>query len=208
MNYKIIPVTSFEQNSTLLYCDKTAVAAIVDPGGDIPLIEEAVQEAGVSLEKILVTHAHIDHVGAVSELAEKYQLPIIGPHRDDQFWIDALPQQGEMFGFPASKKFAPDRWLEHGDQISVGKTQLEVIHCPGHTPGHVIFYSPKDKLAIVGDVLFAGSIGRTDFPQGNHDDLIHAIRERLLPLGDDIKFIPGHGPMSSFGEEKRNNPFI
>jgi glyoxylase-like metal-dependent hydrolase (beta-lactamase superfamily II) len=208
MNYKIIPVTSFEQNSTLLYCDKTAVAAIVDPGGDIPLIEEAVQEAGVSLEKILVTHAHIDHVGAVSELAEKYQLPIIGPHRDDQFWIDALPQQGEMFGFPASKKFAPDRWLEHGDQISVGETQLEVIHCPGHTPGHVIFYSPKDKLAIVGDVLFAGSIGRTDFPQGNHDDLIHAIRERLLPLGDDIKFIPGHGPMSSFGEEKRNNPFI
>ena len=208
MNYKIIPVTSFEQNSTLLYCDKTAVAAIVDPGGDIPLIEDAVQKAGVSLEKILVTHAHIDHVGAVAELAEKYQLPIIGPHRDDQFWIDALPQQGEMFGFPASKKFAPDRWLEHGDQISVGETQLEVIHCPGHTPGHVIFYSPKDKLAIVGDVLFAGSIGRTDFPQGNHDDLIHAIRERLLPLGDDIKFIPGHGPMSSFGEEKRNNPFI
>ncbi len=208
MNYKIIPVTSFEQNSTLLYCDKTAVAAIVDPGGDIPLIEEAVREAGVSLEKILVTHAHIDHVGAVSELAEKYQLPIIGPHRDDQFWIDALPQQSEMFSFPASKSFTPDRWLEHGDQVSVGETPLEVIHCPGHTPGHVIFYSPKDKLAIVGDVLFAGSIGRTDFPQGNHDDLIHAIRERLLPLGDDIKFIPGHGPMSSFGEEKRNNPFI
>jgi glyoxylase-like metal-dependent hydrolase (beta-lactamase superfamily II) len=208
MNYKIIPVTSFEQNSTLLYCNKTAVAAIIDPGGDIPLIEEAIQEAGVSLEKILVTHAHIDHVGAVSELAEKYQLPIIGPHRDDQFWIDALPQQSEMFGFPASKSFTPNRWLEHGDQISVGETQLEVIHCPGHTPGHVIFYSPKDKLAIVGDVLFAGSIGRTDFPQGNHDDLIHAIRERLLPLGDDIKFIPGHGPMSSFGEEKRTNPFI
>jgi len=208
MNYKIIPVTSFEQNSTLLYCDKTAVAAIIDPGGDIPLIEEAVQAAGVSLEKILVTHAHIDHVGAVSELAKKYQLPIIGPHRDDQFWIDALPQQSEMFGFPASKSFTPDRWLEHGNQVSVGETQLEVIHCPGHTPGHVVFYSPQDKLAIVGDVLFAGSIGRTDFPQGNHDDLIHAIRERLLPLGDDIKFIPGHGPMSSFGEEKRNNPFI
>jgi glyoxylase-like metal-dependent hydrolase (beta-lactamase superfamily II) len=208
MNYKIIPVTSFEQNSTLLYCDKTAVAAIVDPGGDIPLIEEAVQKAGVSLEKILVTHAHIDHVGAVAELAEKYQLPIIGPHRDDQFWIDALPQQSEMFGFPASKNFTPNRWLEHGDQVSVGETTLEVIHCPGHTPGHVTFYSPKDKLAIVGDVLFAGSIGRTDFPQGNHDDLIHAIRERLLPLGDDIKFIPGHGPMSSFGEEKHNNPFI
>jgi len=208
MNYKIIPVTSFEQNSTLLYCDKTAVAAIVDPGGDIPLIEEAVQKAGVSLEKILVTHAHIDHVGAVAELAEKYQLPIIGPHRDDQFWIDALPQQSEMFGFPASKSFTPNRWLEHGDQVSVGETTLEVIHCPGHTPGHVTFYSPKDKLAIVGDVLFAGSIGRTDFPQGNHDDLIHAMRERLLPLGDDIKFIPGHGPMSSFGEEKHNNPFI
>ena len=208
MKYKIIPVTPFEQNCTLLYCDKNSVAAIVDPGGDIPLIESAIKETGVTLENILVTHAHIDHVGAVAELAEKYQLPIVGPHRNDQFWIDALPQQSEMFGFPASKRFTPDRWLDHGDQVSVGETILEVIHCPGHTPGHVIYYSPKDKLAIVGDVLFAGSIGRTDFPQGNHDDLIHSIRERLLPLGDDVEFVPGHGPMSSFGQEKRNNPYV
>ncbi len=208
MKYKIIPVTSFEQNCTLLYCDKTSVAAIIDPGGDIPLIESAIKETGVSLENIFVTHAHIDHVGAVAELAEKYQLPIVGPHRNDQFWIDALPQQSETFGFPTSKRFTPDRWLENGDQVSVGKSILEVIHCPGHTPGHVIYYSPKDKLAIVGDVLFAGSIGRTDFPQGNHDDLIHSIRDHLLPLGDDVEFIPGHGPMSSFGQEKRNNPFI
>ncbi len=208
MNYRIIPVTSFVQNSTLLYCKKTAVAAIVDPGGDIPLIETAVRDAGVSLEKILVTHAHIDHIGAVHELAEKYQLPIIGPHHADQFWIDALPQQSEMFGFPACKGFTPSRWLNHGDKISIGETILEVIHCPGHTPGHVIFYSPKDKLALVGDVIFAGSIGRTDFPQGNHDDLLHSIRERLLPLGDDVEFVPGHGPTSNFGEEKRTNPFI
>lgn len=208
MKYKIIPVTPFEQNCTLLYCDKTSVAAIIDPGGDIPLIESAIKETGVSLENIFVTHAHIDHVGAVAELAEKYQLPILGPHRNDQFWIDALPQQSEMFGFPTSKRFTPDRWLENGDQVSVGKSILDVIHCPGHTPGHVIYYSPKDKLAIVGDVLFAGSIGRTDFPQGNHDDLIHSIRDRLLPLGDDVEFVPGHGPMSSFGQEKRNNPFI
>ena len=208
MKYKIIPVTPFEQNCTLLYCDKTSVAAIVDPGGDIPLIESAIKETGVSLENIFVTHAHIDHVGAVAELAEKYQLPIIGPHRNDQFWINALPQQSKMFGFPTSKGFTPDRWLENGDQVSVGQSILEVIHCPGHTPGHVIYYSPKDKLAIVGDVLFAGSIGRTDFPQGNHDDLIHSIRDRLLPLGDDIEFVPGHGPMSNFGQEKRNNPFI
>jgi len=208
MKYKIIPVTPFEQNCTLLYCDKTSVAAIVDPGGDIPLIESAIKETGVSLEYVFVTHAHIDHVGAVAELAEKYQLPIVGPHRNDQFWIDALPKQSEMFGFPTSKGFTPDRWLENGDQVSVGQSILEVIHCPGHTPGHVIYYSPKDKLAIVGDVLFAGSIGRTDFPQGNHDDLIHSIRDRLLPLGDDIEFVPGHGPMSSFGQEKRNNPFI
>ena len=208
MNYKIIPVTPFAQNCTLLYCDKTSVAAIVDPGGDIPLIETAVNETGVSPTKILITHAHIDHVGAVAELSEKYQLPIVGPHRDDQFWINTLPQQSEMFGFPAGKKFTPDLWLDHGDHVSVGKTILEVIHCPGHTPGHVIYFSPKDKLALVGDVLFAGSIGRTDFPQGNHDDLIHSIRERLFPLGDNIEFIPGHGPMSSFGEEKRNNAFV
>lgn len=208
MNYRIIPVTPFAQNCTLVYCDKTLLAAIVDPGGDIPLIEAAVKEAGVSLEKILVTHAHIDHVGAVAELAEKYRLPIIGPHRDDQFWIDALPQQSEMFGFPACGKFTPDIWLQHGDQVGVGETTLDVIHCPGHTPGHVVFYSPCDRLALVGDVLFAGSIGRTDLPQGNHDDLIHSIHKRLLPLGDDVEFIPGHGPMSSFGQEKRNNPYV
>ncbi len=208
MNYTIIPVTPFAQNCTLLSCDKTSVAAIVDPGGDIPLIENAIREARVSLEAILVTHAHIDHVGAVSELAGKYQLPIIGPHRKDQFWIDTLAEQSKMFGFPTSQTFTPDRWLEHGEQLSIGETTIKVIHCPGHTPGHVVYYSPQDKLAIVGDVIFAGSIGRTDFPQGSHDDLILSIRERLLPLGDDIKFIPGHGPMSSFGEEKRNNPFI
>jgi glyoxylase-like metal-dependent hydrolase (beta-lactamase superfamily II) len=208
MRYIIIPVTPFEQNCSLIYCEKTSAAAIIDPGGDIPLIEIAINETGVSLQKILVTHAHLDHVGAVANLAEKYQIPILGPHRDDQFWIDALPQQAEMFDFPPAKKFTPDHWLKQGEQIQVGETTLNVLHCPGHTPGHIIYYSPTDKLAIVGDVLFAGSIGRTDFPQGNHENLIHSIQERLFPLGDEVNFIPGHGPMSSFGQERQNNPFL
>lgn len=208
LHYRIIPVTDFEQNCSLLYCEKTRKAAVVDPGGNLELIEKAVEEAGVTLDKILVTHAHIDHVGAVAELAEKHQLPIIGPHPDDQFWIDMLPKQAQMFGFPDSETFVPERWLHQGDQVQVGEITLDVAHCPGHTPGHIVFYSKADHLAIVGDVLFAGSIGRTDFPRGNHADLINAIRTRLWPLGDDIQFIPGHGPMSSFGQEKQTNPHV
>jgi len=208
LHYQMIPVTAFEQNCSLLYCDKTRKAAVVDPGGDLPKIELAVEEAGVTLEQILVTHAHIDHVGAVAEMAAKHQLPIIGPHPDDQFWIDLLPQQAEMFHFPGSKPFVPKRWLQQGDQVQIGEVMLDVIHCPGHTPGHIVFYSPTDHLAIVGDVLFAGAIGRTDFPRGNHADLIHSIRNRLWPLGDDIRFIPGHGPMSSFAQEKQTNPYV
>jgi glyoxylase-like metal-dependent hydrolase (beta-lactamase superfamily II) len=162
----------------------------------------------VRLEKILLTHAHIDHAGGTAELARSLGLPIEGPHTGDQFWIDGLPEQARMFGLPTCERFVPDRWLDEGDRVQVGEVVFEVRHCPGHTPGHVIFFSPADRVAFVGDVLFAGSIGRTDFPGGDYDTLIRAIREKLFPLGDDVRFVPGHGPMSTFGEERRSNPFV
>ena len=182
--------------------------AIVDPGGDLDKILEALQQVGGTPEKILVTHAHLDHIGAVAELAEKLDLPIEGPHTDDQFWIDMLPQQAQMMGFPASRPFTPTRWLEEGDTVTVGETRLQVRHCPGHTPGHVVFYQPESKLVVVGDVLFNGSIGRTDFPKGDFDTLVQAIKDKLLTLDDDVSFIPGHGPMSTIGHERANNPFV
>jgi glyoxylase-like metal-dependent hydrolase (beta-lactamase superfamily II) len=208
MKVIVIPVTQFAQNCSLLCCEDTGNAAVVDPGGDIEQILEQVAEAGVSIEKILLTHAHIDHAGGAAELAEQLKIPIEGPHREDQFWIDALPEQSRMFGLPDARKFEPSRWLEQGDRVSFGHVQLEVRHCPGHTPGHVIFFHPGMHLAIVGDVLFNGSIGRTDFPRGDHATLIRSIREQLWPLGDDVQFIPGHGPVSTFGEERRSNPFV
>lgn len=208
MSYRIIPVTPFEQNCTLLWCDETREAAVIDPGGDLDRIHAAVAAAGVTLRQILLTHAHIDHAGGTAELAEAEGLPIIGPHPGDQFWIDGLAQQARMFGFRPARPFTPDRWLAQGDTVAVGKLTLEVRHCPGHTPGHVVFFEPGARLAIVGDVLFAGSIGRTDFPGGDHDTLLRSIREQLFTLGDDVKFIPGHGPMSTIGEERRSNPFV
>lgn len=207
IHYQIIPVTSFEQNCTLLWCGETMRAAVVDPGGDIPRILDAVKANGVTLEKILVTHGHIDHAGAVADLAEQLSLPIEGPQREDQFWIDGMPQQSKMYGFPNAHVFTPDRWLEQGDQVAVGNLKLDVLHCPGHTPGHVVYFNEPGRLAIVGDVLFRGSIGRTDFPKGDFDALISSIRNRLWPLGDDVAFISGHGPMSTFGAERRSNPF-
>ncbi|MDP2784589.1 MAG: MBL fold metallo-hydrolase [Sulfurimicrobium sp.] len=192
---------------TLLWCEETSRAAVVDPGGDIERILLAVEECGVTLEKILVTHGHIDHAGAVAELAERLSLPIEGPQREDQFWIDILPEQSMKFGFPHARPFTPDRWLEQGDTVQFGNVTLDVLHCPGHTPGHVVFFHAPSRLAIVGDVLFQGSIGRTDFPKGDFDTLISSIRNRLWPLGDDVAFIPGHGPMSTFGDERRSNPY-
>jgi len=167
-----------------------------------------VERLGLKLDQIWLTHAHIDHAGGTGELARRENLPIIGPHPGDQFWIDALPQQSVMFGFPRAEAFSPTRWLHEGDTVSIGSYTLQVRHCPGHTPGHVVFYSPDLKRAFVGDVLFAGSIGRTDFPQGNFDQLIDSIRSKLWPLGDDTVFIPGHGPESTFGRERRSNPFV
>ncbi len=207
MKYRIVPVTPFEQNCSLLWCEETRRAAVVDPGGDVARILRAVEEEGLSLEKILVTHGHIDHAGAVAELSERLSLPIEGPHRDDQFWIDGMPEQSRMFGFPDVRAFSPTRWLSDGDTVIVGKLELMVLHCPGHTPGHVVFFDPLSRLACVGDVLFQGSIGRTDFPKGDFDTLIASIRGQLWPLGDDVAFIPGHGPMSTFGRERRSNPF-
>ena len=208
MKYAILPVTPFEQNCSFLICENTNRMAIVDPGGDLARIETAIEELGATPEKILVTHAHIDHAGVVAELAEKLSLPVEGPHKEDKFWIDMLPQQSQMFNFPPSRAFEPDRWLEDGDEVSVGELCFQVLHCPGHTPGHVVFYQADQNLAVVGDVLFAGSIGRTDFPKGNHQQLVDAIRNKLFPLGDDVAFIPGHGPMSTLGHERQTNPFV
>jgi len=208
LRYQTIPVTPFAQNCSLLWCDETLDGALVDPGGDLPQLREAVRRHGVTLKQILLTHAHIDHAGGTGTLAREEGLPIVGPHPGDQFWIDGLPQQSRMFGFPQAESFTPTRWLEDGDTVQVGHVTLHVRHCPGHTPGHVVFHDPLTRRAFVGDVLFAGSIGRTDFPGGNYDTLIRSIVERLWPMGDDTVFIPGHGPESSFGRERAGNPFV
>jgi len=208
LHVTIIPVTAFEQNCTLLRCEKTGRAAVIDPGGDIDAILAEAKTGGAKIERILLTHAHIDHAGATAELAARLGVPIEGPHRGDDFWIKALPEQSQQFGFPPSESFEPTRWLDQDDTVQIGEQTLEVRHCPGHTPGHVIFFHAPSKLAIVGDVLFNGSIGRTDFPGGDHDTLLRSIREQLWPLGDDVSFVPGHGPMSTFGEERRSNPFV
>jgi glyoxylase-like metal-dependent hydrolase (beta-lactamase superfamily II) len=208
LRYETIPVTPFEQNCSIVWCDETMKAAVIDPGGDLDVLLAAVTTLGVTLEQIWVTHAHIDHVGGVAELSKSMGLPIIGPHPGDQFWIDGLPEQGQRFGFGHADSFTPTRWLQDGDTVSLGHCTLKVRHCPGHTPGHVVFYSPDIHRAFVGDVLFAGSIGRTDFPQGNHADLMASITQRLWPMGNDTVFIPGHGPESTFGRERQTNPFV
>ncbi|MCB1625907.1 MAG: MBL fold metallo-hydrolase [Pseudomonadales bacterium] len=208
MQVHVVPVTPFQQNCSVVWCDATKQAAVVDPGGDLERVLSVVQKNELKLQKILLTHGHIDHAGATYDLAEQALLPIEGPQREDAFWIDQLPMQGAMFGLPAARAFTPDRWLEHGDVVTVGEERLQVLHCPGHTPGHVVFFHAGQRFALVGDVLFKGSIGRTDFPRGDHETLIRSIRERLFPLGDDVRFVPGHGPMSTFGEERRSNPFV
>ena len=203
----IIPVTPLQQNCTLLWCTETMRGAFVDPGGDLDRLKAAAAQAGVTIEKILITHGHIDHCGQAGMLAEELGVPIEGPHEEDLFWISRLQEDGERYGING-KPFTSDRYLVDGDTVTVGKLTFDVRHCPGHTPGHVIFHHPESKLAIVGDVLFQGSIGRTDFPRGNHQDLLDAITQRLWPLGDDTHFVPGHGPMSTFGHERATNPFV
>ena len=203
----IIPVTPLQQNCTLFWCTETMKGALVDPGGDLPKLKAAVAQAGVTLEKLLVTHGHIDHCGETGTLAKELGLPIEGPHEEDRFWISRLDDDGRQYGI-AGSVFEPDRWLKDGDTVTIGNLVLDVIHCPGHTPGHVVFHHAPSKLAIVGDVLFQGSIGRTDFPRGNHQDLIDSITQRLWPLGEDVMFIPGHGPTSTFGRERKTNAFV
>jgi len=204
----IVPVTPFEQNCSILVCQETGDAAVVDPGGDIEKILDGVQQMGGNVKKILLTHGHLDYCACAKDLADQLGVPIEGPQEDERFWIEQLPEQTVRFGFGHAKVFEPNRWLNDGDHVQVGNVNLEVLHCPGHTPGHVVFFDKEDRLAIVGDVLFAGSIGRTDFPRGNHADLISAIKTKLLPLGDDVQFVPGHGPMSTFGQERKTNPYV
>ncbi|WP_313536760.1 MBL fold metallo-hydrolase [Sphingomonas sp.] len=203
----IVPVTPLQQNCTLLWCTRTMRGAFVDPGGDLDRLRTAAIQHGVTIEKLLITHGHIDHCGSAGIFAEELGVPIEGPQEADRYWIARLEDDGRAYGVPG-KPFEPNRWLEQGDQVTVGELVLDVYHCPGHTPGHVVFHHPDSQLAIVGDVLFQGSIGRTDFPLGNHQDLLDAITTRLWPLGDETVFIPGHGQPSNFGQERRTNPFV
>ena len=203
----IIPVTPFQQNCSLVWCSKTMRGALVDPGGDLDKLKSAVARAGVTLEKILLTHGHADHCGQAGMLAAELGIPIEGPHEADRFWIDRLVADAPRFGIHC-EIFEPDRWLNDGDTVTVGELTMNVIHCPGHTPGHVVFHHPETSFAFVGDVLFKGSIGRTDFPMGNHQDLLDAITQKLWPLGDGITFVPGHGPTSTFGAERASNPYV
>lgn len=203
----IVPVTPLQQNCSLVWCTETMRGAFVDPGGDLPKLKAAMAHHGVTVEKIILTHGHIDHCGEAGVLARDLGVPIEGPHEADRFWIARLDEDGRQWGI-AGQVFEPDRWFEDGDRVTVGTLAFDVYHTPGHTPGHVIFHHPESKLALVGDVLFAGSVGRTDFPMSDPQALIDSIVGKLWPLGDDTAFIPGHGPMSNFGRERQHNPFV
>jgi len=204
----IAPVTPFQQNCSIAWCDETMEGTAVDPGGDFDVLKQAIAEQGIKVTKVLLTHGHVDHASAAGTMADHYGVKIEGPHRDDLFLIEGLPDSGRKYNFPVYKPFVPDRWLEGGETVSLGNLTFDVVHCPGHTPGHVVFVHKPAKVAFVGDVLFRGSIGRTDFPRGNHDQLLNSIRKRLWPLGDDITFVPGHGQTSTFGWERKTNPYV
>ena len=204
----IIPVTPFQQNSTLVWNDETMVGASIDPGGDIDQILSARDEAGMTIEKIFLTHGHLDHASGTMDLADRLGVPVEGPHEEAAFLLDDLPAQAAKYGFPDAAAVKPDRWLKGNDSVEAGGLTFDVRHCPGHTPGHVVFFHEPSRFAVVGDVLFQGSIGRTDLPRGNHETLLRSIREQLWPLGEDVVFVPGHGPASTFGNERKTNPFV
>jgi len=204
----IVPVTAYQQNCSIIKCMATGRAAVVDPGGDVEKILDAAKKMDATLEKVILTHGHMDHCAASDILRQQLNIPIEGPQKADEFWIAKLPEWCDMSGFPHADAFEPDRWLEEGDTVMVGEQELKVLFCPGHTPGHIVFFYDEQKVAWVGDVIFQGSIGRTDFPMGNAEQLVASIREKLFPLGDDVTFIPGHGPTSTFGQERKTNPFV
>jgi len=204
----IIPVTPFQQNCALVFDDDTKVGAIVDPGGDVPRILDAIKQSGVTVEKILLTHGHLDHAGGADELREALGVKIEGPHPEDTFLLDNLAAQGGQYGMPGLRNVTPDRWLKEGDTVTVGDLSFAVYEAPGHTPGSVVFFNDENRFALVGDVLFQGSVGRTDFPRGDHETLLRSIRDKLYPLGDDVIFLPGHGAPSTIGEERKSNPFL
>ncbi|MCA0432691.1 MAG: MBL fold metallo-hydrolase [Proteobacteria bacterium] len=204
----VVPVTPFQQNCSLVFDEETKRGAVVDPGGDLDVIEDAIRQTGLTIEKILLTHGHIDHAGGAAELREKLGVKIEGPHADDKFLLDNLPQSGARFGLLTARTVEPDRWLEDGDTVDVAGFTLEVISAPGHSPGSVVFFNRPARFALMGDVLFQRSIGRTDLPGGDHETLLKSIREKVLPLGDDVVFLPGHGSASRIGDERLNNPFL
>ncbi len=209
LKYQIVPVTSFAQNCSIVWCDETMKGVVVDPGGDEKQLGALIEELGVDVEQLILTHGHLDHVGGTKALAKLLgNKPIVGPHKDDDFWLQGLKNQSEMFGFPPTEAFEPSQWLEEGDSITFGNQKLDVLHTPGHTPGHIVFFCKEANVAFVGDVLFQGSIGRTDFPKGDFNTLISSIKTKLWPLGNDVTFIPGHGPASTFGHERASNPFV
>lgn len=203
----IVQVTPFQQNCTLIWTDESKRGVVIDPGGDLPRVRAAIAKAQFTPDKILLTHGHVDHASGAAELAEALGVAIEGPHRADEFLLAGLEQQAAKHGM-SGRNVKPDRWLDEGDRVEIAGHQFAVLHCPGHSPGSVVMVSKENRLAIVGDVLFRGSIGRTDFPYGDHDALIDAIKTKLLPQGDDIVFICGHGPLGTLGEEARTNPFL
>ena len=204
----IVPVTLFEQNCTIIWCEATKKAVVIDPGGDVPRIQEAIKQTGVTVEKIWLTHGHIDHVGGAAELRDALGVKIEGPHIGDKYLLDNVVSSGERFGMTGMRNFGPDRWLDEGEQVQVGELTFDIYHCPGHSPGSVVFFNKELRFAHVGDVLFNGSVGRTDLPGGSHAELINSIKTKLLPLGDDVGFICGHGAGSTIGQERLTNPFL
>ena len=208
LKYQVVPVTSFSQNCSIVWCDETMEGIVVDPGGDVKQLAAIIEELGVKVVNLVLTHGHLDHVGGTEPLAEILNVEVIGPHKADLFWLQGLEGQSQMFGFPLCKAFEPNQWLEEGDLVKFGNQRIDVLHTPGHTPGHVVLFSDEARLAFVGDVLFNGAIGRTDFPQGDFNTLISSIKTKLWPLGKDVTFVPGHGPESTFGRERVSNPFV